>query len=193
MYTELDIVNDVLAGPGYAPVATTDTRHPAVRDALRQIDLARKALLKQKWWFNHYYSVLPRQPDRRIMLPQYTTSVIAADSSFLSAYAQRGRYLYNVVDQTYEFDADVSAFVTVAPPIEHLPPVAQDVVRCAARLRFYVEKGGTAKGQLMDRELTEARGYLTQEHLQQSKANWLSSPMGAHKYIVPFQNAWKQE
>ena len=193
MYTELDIVNDVLAGPGYAPVASTDTRHPAVRDAVRQVQVAYRSLLLSKWWFNHYYVVLPRQPDNRILLPQHTASVIPHESSYLKAMVQRGRYLYNVAEQNFFFSADVPAFVTVALPVEDLPPAAQEVVRCMARLRYYIEKGGQAKAQIMDRELKDARGLLLQEHLQQSKANWLSSPMGAHKYIVPFQNEWRQE
>lgn len=193
MYTELEIVNDVLAGPGYAPVASVDVVHPAVRDAVRQVDLARRELLMKKWWFNHYKTTLPLQPDNRILLPLHTTSVIPTGSSFLLAVVQRDRYLFDLANQTFTFAAPVEAYVTVSTALEDMPPAAQSVVRTVARLRYYIEKGGQAKAQLMDRERVEAFGVFNQEHLQQSKTNWQNSVMGSHKYIVPFNKEWRQE
>ena len=193
MYTELEILNDVLAGPGYAPVANVDIVHPAVRDALRQIDKARKEVLTRKLWFNHYKTTLPRQPDNRIMLPLNTIAVTPVCSRFLSAVVQRDRYLFDLANGTAEFDADVEAYITLAVALEDMPPVAQAYVQALARLRYYVEKGGQAKAQIMDREVKDALGALNQEHLQQSKTNWQNSPMGSHKYMVPFQTEWRQE
>lgn len=104
---ELEALNMLLKLIGSNTVNDVTTNHPDVANARTTLDRIRKRAQKRGWWYNIDYNVI-FQPD-----PTTKEIVIAKEIvSFVgdrNLHVVRGGKLYNKIDQTFQFEENITA------------------------------------------------------------------------------------
>lgn len=129
IFTQLDVVNDMLGLLGEAGVNSLDTEHPLVARGLAYLKVANAREQARGWWFNTESVTLTPTADGEIILPQETLQVDPI--SPCEQYAQRGRLLYKLEagnGSPTKFTASVQVWLVRQVAFEDLPTQAQLLV-----------------------------------------------------------------
>lgn len=173
LYTELDVVNDMLGLMGESPVSTLDEDHPLVPTARSTLRTTNATTQAAEWWFNVEFPVLTPQTDGRIYLPNNTTS---ADS--LTEYPRltvRGNTLYNLDAGTDQFTSRLKVRLHRVVDFEAAPLSMRAFVAAQAKLKFVrAYDGDKTKLQLLMDEVKETRAATTTEHIRNASVNLLN-------------------
>lgn len=134
--SKLTVVNECLKTMSEAPLNTlVNEDHPFIASALSSLDLAIIRELSLPWWFNSEFATL--QPDavtKKISVPQNCLDI---DPSTGGGYiVQRGRYLYDRANQTFEFTDAVSVKFNSWVDFEDMPLNFRMYVMYSAVLDF---------------------------------------------------------
>ena len=136
--TQLDVVNDMLATLGEAPVNEISDGHPLVPTGVRMLSTANAREQTKSWWFNKELTDLAPDNTGTIYLPTDTLRVDPQEPSL--HYVQRGRRLYKpyapASEDKYKFSHTVRCWLVRLVPFEDLPPPAQMAFSFAAQLDF---------------------------------------------------------
>lgn len=194
-FSKLDVVNSLLGKLGQRPVNDLNTTHPLVPTALGYVDRHVSAIQARPWWFNTEYPTLSPQVDtKRIMLPQDTASVDGFDKC--PRVSARGRWLYNLDDSTYEFEAPLRVALRRLLPFEDLPVLGRQYVQALAVREWLTDRDGDGeKLRQAAIDVAAAWSQLHQEHIRSSQRNLLtrSSTLTRLHSIMggsPFTDRW---
>lgn len=132
---KLTVVNECLKCMSEAPLNTlVNEDHPFIASALSSLDLVMLRELSTPWWFNSEFATLhPDAVTKRISLPQNCLDIDPRAGGSVTA---RGRWLYNLHTQSYEFDSAQSVSYVAFVPFEDLPIIFKVYVMYAAVLDF---------------------------------------------------------
>lgn len=172
LYTELDIVNRGLGLLGQLPVNEISTPHPMVPAILLHLGTSNKDVQAREWWFNTEKVTLSPQTDKRILVPNDTVSIDAVDTRV--RVTQRGRYLFNPITSSYEFDGPIDVQIHRLVPFAELPATAQRYVGTQALMRVQASIDGDGpRYRDLATENQEAWFAITSEDTRNRGANLL--------------------
>lgn len=181
-----DAVNICLRYIGEAPVPagvdidSLDPLHEAyqARDMLEEMS---GDLQSTGWWFNRESWTFQPDINKRIGVPSNVLSLTADDD-----VVNRGGSLYNRADQSFEFDAEVSATVIFKWDFETLPTVfAKWVTYETARdLQDFLRGDNTVDAKL-EQQAFKAKLRVDREHLAQSNFNLISGTRLVDRTSIP--------
>ncbi len=134
--SKLTVVNECLKTMSEAPLNTlVNEDHPFIASALSSLDLAIIRELSLPWWFNSEFATL--QPDavtKKVSVPQNCLDI---DPSTGGGYiVQRGRFLYDRANQTFEFDEPIGIKFNSWVDFEDMPLNFRMYVMYSAVLDF---------------------------------------------------------
>lgn len=176
MYTQLDVVNEMLALLGELPVNDLLTQHPSVPAALARLRTSGVLLQSDMFWFNtEDVTLTPQSGNKRIVVPGDAASI----DSYTRApeVAVRGGYLYNLTAGTFEFDEPIKARLLRVLPFEQLPFSVRRWVAAHAKLAFQNTLDADAnKTRELEREYETARVAVNAEHIRNKRVNMLNRP-----------------
>lgn len=135
--TELDAINTMLAAIGEAPINLLSGALPAdVAVAVNTLQETMREVQLEGWHFNteEDFPLLPGQ-DGRILLAPTIVRVWKEDPDNQDI-VQRGQYLYDRTNHTYQFDGEVRAFILSLLPFDALPEAFRWYVTLRAARRF---------------------------------------------------------
>lgn len=174
-YTELDVVNDMLATLGESPLNSIDEDHPLTAAALRVLRMVNLGEQAKEWWFNKELITLVPDPVSKFI---YTPAdAISVDPVVVGQnYVQRGRRLYDTARGSYEFDVPVQCNLVRQLPFEDCPPLFQTYVSITCQIKFQKDYDGDAtKASLLQQEWKVAWATFNAEHIRCVSANLLNT------------------
>ena len=173
--TELEAVNYLLDAIGATGVNSLTLGHPAVDSARIRLEQATRRVQQKGLWFNKDYNVTlsPEAVTKRILL-QDVRSVQTNNR----VWVQRGKYLYNRLAQTYQFEEDVCIPILIRYiTFEDMPDIAQDVAVYQAAAEFVGHELGDPNKVQAERQLEAgAKIELHAEHLRNEQFNVFDNP-----------------
>lgn len=174
-YTELDVVNDMLATLGESPLNSIDEDHSLTASALRVLRVVNLAEQAKEWWFNkELITLVPDPVSKFVYTPADAISVDPVDTQ--QNYVQRGRRLYNTATGSYEFDAPIRCNLVRQLPFEETPPLFQTYVSVTCQIKFQKDYDGDAtKASLLQKEWQVAWATFNAEHIRCVSANLLNT------------------
>lgn len=186
--TELDVLNEMLATMGEAPLNQIDEDHPYVAAGKRFLATSNRRVQGAGWWFNK--EVLTLQPDATSKFVYVPLDIISCDADegyCRYRYIQRGTRLYDLSNGSYEInERTVRVFVIRLIPFEDLPPAAQDAVALDAVLAFQENyDADQQKTVQVTMKAGRAMMQLNSEHTRQVNANYIhNTSVGAKLSVV---------
>lgn len=160
----LSAVNEVLPKLGEHPVTSTEAQSPTLAVVIPQIKSTLRNLLTQGWWFNT--SRVKFFPDSEKFVDTPVGLLKFIPEAGVTAVA-RGERFYDIVKQSYEFDAPFSGAITTLLDFEELPEsVAQRVLYEALVIIYATDIGLEQVIQIWDGMAKAAQASMEAEHLQ---------------------------
>ncbi len=141
MSVRLDIINSMLATTGTAKLAASDVGHPDYVAADQILDYVLDEFSGRALWFNHSCRTLAPNTDNRIVVPSNSVACDPSDTSL--NYVQRGQYLFDMNNYTFDIESAVECIIQTAIDLEDMPPVAIQYIRASARFQYFVDKDGS--------------------------------------------------
>lgn len=176
--TELDAVNDLLATVGEFPVASVSDPNPLVGSARRILAQTLTREQSRGWWFNRRKLTLEAGTNLtyplRVELP---ATVLSVDPYWRHKdYVQRGTFLYDRTEGTYDIGESVECDVIEELTIDQLPASAAAYFVSLACVRFSKAYDGDAsKLRSLETEVQLARVPFHAEHVRNSDVNLYES------------------
>lgn len=181
MLTELNIINEMLAATGTAPVTASDTRHPSYVKASNKLDVVSGAVQNLGYWFNTTYATLNLSDDNEIFVPKGTLSVDAVKRKI--NVTKRGQRLYNLDTRNFEFEEAVKVKLVTQLDFEDMPDTVKQYIRQKARFEFYLDEDGTEpKLSNYRASVAEAWTLLYRENLRNKDTNYFDGPNAANDF-----------
>lgn len=175
--TELDVVNDMLAGLGELPMNSLDEGHPLAPTAIRVLRTANTRVQSMKWWFNRELVELYPDVNGDIYVPNDTLQVDPVDRG--KSYVQRGRRLYKPYEPTlaakYTFTTKVRCWLLREIPFEDVPISVGYLISYSAQMDFMKSYDADAqKYQQLSQDYMAALRTANSENIRATGANMLS-------------------
>jgi hypothetical protein len=174
--SQLDVVNECLAGLGELPVNSVEDGHPLIPPAIRALALANTREQGKSWWFNRELVELSPDTSGNIYVPNDALSVDGVDRR--RNVVMRGRRLYqpferNLADK-YSFTKNVVCWLVREVPFEDLPSNVQLMVSLSAQYNYLKSyDADPQKVGLIRNSLLEAMRTVNTEHIRNEQANLL--------------------
>lgn len=176
--TELEAVNVMLSNIGESPVNTLDDSDVVdagiAKTILRSVS---REVQARGWWFNTdlQRSFTPTT-DSRIQLPQNTLRVDTAGTDRVEKnFVQRGRFLYDAANHTYDITEDAILNIVVGLDFEELPESARRYINLRAARIFQERMLGTPTiSAFNERDEVVALSMLQSEDMEASDLNMLN-------------------
>lgn len=188
---ELDVINEMLATMGEAPLNQIDEDHPYVAAGRRFLASTNRKVQAYGWWFNtEYPNVVPDPTSGFIYLPEDVISAESIRGLCYNRYTQRGRRLYDITNGTFEItESPVYLKIIREVPYEEVPPTAQDAIAQNAVLRF--QKNYDADPQKtaeQNADAADAMIILKSENTRQMKVNFINRTTAGAKVaaVTPY-------
>lgn len=177
IYTQGDVVNEMLGLLGEAPVNDIDVEHPLIAAGLSHLRTANAREQGRGWWFNTERTTLTPTGEGEILLPTDILTIDPIDGSLQAA--QRGTRLYNLSPGTanpYTFTSPIECGLIRLLPFEDLPTGAQALVSLSAQYSFIVFFDGDAqKIDAIRLQLRDALVTLNAENIRAKDVNMLNN------------------
>lgn len=175
--TQLDVVNACLATMGETPLNTLEDDHSYKAAALSYLTQVNLIEQKRGWWFNsEYVELVPDATSGYIYVPQDAIAVKTVDRWCKPAFAQRGKRLYNVAQNSYVWTTNVVVDLVRQIPFEDLPYHAADTVQYGTVMRFQREyDGDNTRYNQLSQDYGRARAELNAENTRNKRPNLLST------------------
>lgn len=179
VFTELDVVNDMLGAMGELGINTLVNAHPLATKGRNILKTCSAREQSKGWWFNTEVIELAPTSDGKIVLPD---DILKLDPVAPQLnYAMRGGYLYKLStargEDPYKFDMHITVQLVRLLSFDDLPAPAQDFISLSAQRDFMVDMDGDSLkiSELKDQR-REAWLTLNSEHIRAVDANLLKNP-----------------
>ena len=177
MFTELDVVNEMLSTMGITPLNGLSEDNPDTANCRRIIDTCNKTTQGTGWWFNREEIDLFADADSGfIYIPGDTLSCDPVCERGYYQVVVRGRRLYNTLDNTYVFPAGakVKCKLIRLVPFDDLPVLAQRAVMLAAVIKFQQNyDADNTKSQFIMQEYAKSMIDLKSENIRNMNSSLL--------------------
>ena len=192
--TELEAINVMLTNIGESPVTTLDDSDVVdagiARTILKSIN---REVQTQGFWFNTDINrTFQPTADNRIQLPVNTLRVDTSGTDRYSKnYVQRGRFLWDRENHTYDIEEEVILTVVVGLDFDELPESARRYITVRAARIFQERMLGTptisqfnAQDELMARSAFLSEDMEAADHNMLSDSNSTQSILGRHFFTM---------
>lgn len=180
--TQLDVVNACLATMGETPLNTLEDDHSYKAAALSYLTQTNRIEQKRGWWFNSEYVELVPDVSKFIYIPLDAIAVKTVDRWYTPPYAQRGKRLYNIEKNNYEWEQNLVVDIVRLLSFDDLPFHAADVVGYGTVMRFQREfDGDTTRYNQLTQDYARARAELSAENTRNKRPNLLATPSNRYK------------
>jgi len=174
--TKLEVVNGCIATLGEQPLNSLDDEHVYKQAALDYLEASNRRTQKPGLWFNSEFITL--QPDatsKYISVPQDAIRIERLPLD-VRRFAQRGRRLYNLADNSFMWDYPMQVALVRLIPFEDVPFDGQDAIALTAILRFQmVYDGDNARYQQIDRDRARATTEMRAQNIREMDPNLLDT------------------
>jgi hypothetical protein len=181
LMTELEALNQMLAAIGQGQITSLTGSLPKdASTALFLLEQKSREVQEEGWHWNteHDYEIEPDAGTSGISLPDTTVRAQQYFHGYSSRYdlpevAQHGASgLYNLTDQTYEFDDTVHLTIVHHLEWDKLPPSARKYIAASATAEFIMAvTANTQRARAYQAREFKARGNLEVEESRTSGAN----------------------
>lgn len=184
--TKLEAVNVMLTNIGETPVSSLEDEQvidAAMAESI--LDNVTREVQTQAWHWNTDLQIkLTRNIEKRIVLAPNIMRVAPSGPDAQLAIVQRGRFLYNRMSNTYEFDHDITVDATIALPFDEMPEVARRYVTLRSARMFQERMISSDRLSAMDR-MDEYKAYsdLLNEEAQVGGYNALTGSHSARRIM----------
>lgn len=134
--TAVEAVNLMLTYAGFPEVSSIDTSIPHVDKADKTLNRVSREVqaMKLKCNYEYKYPLTPNAVTKEINIPSNTLRI---DGFYVSTdITERGGKLYNIKDQTYEFDDIVEVDIVFMLDFEDLPKIVKNYIMIKATRKF---------------------------------------------------------
>lgn len=176
--TKLEAINEIIGTLGEAPVNTlVEPENVDVMNAIRMLESVTTSILARGWTFNtlRNYAMVPDSNTKRI---HWNNNILQMSLSDKRVMRNRGGLLYDVTNNTEEFDATVEAEVIVLVPFEELPQAFRNYITIRTSRLFNARYLGD---EVMLRELQQEESQAYMEAMEYEigleKNSMLSNPV----------------
>lgn len=138
--TRLEIINQMLAVLGTAPLTSEDEQHPDYIEASAQLAVVEDATNSMGWWYNKVTLTLSQTVDGEVILPAGTLSVDPKDQQ--DGLVWRGNRLFDPKNNTFNIGRTVEAKVLLDYDLAELPVHAQLYMLAEGKYTYYLNKDG---------------------------------------------------
>ena len=184
----LDAVNTCLRYIGEMPVPPTvdidslSELHEAkiIRTTLQQTS---REYQTRGWWFNkESWRFLPNSATGTIAIPVTVISLYGTSNTVLN----RGGFLYDVDNQSLDFDDGVDCEVIWEVPFENLPSSFADLVTYATAkdIQAFL-RGDTAADKRLSERIAQSYTLVQKEHLNYTKPNRIQGNRLVNRTSIP--------
>lgn len=172
----LDIVNACLATMGETPLNTLEDDHSYSAAAQEKIKRAHSDVCAKSYWFNtEWVKAVPQADSKFIYIPQDVLRVESRSQCGLFRVTQRGRRLYDVGRNRYEFNGPVVIKIARFLDWDELPYAAQQFIRDDAVLAFQSDfDGDRIKYERLIGYRMQSLADLRAEDIRQKRINLLA-------------------
>lgn len=133
--TELDAINQILSAIGSDPVMSLeDNLDIDIVNARRLLLDTSRTIQRQGWDFNKVTKTL--NPDKDTKKISWDNTIISLTSDDDNTYVKRGEYLYDLTNDTYEFDKGIEVTIIYGVDFEDLPDCFKNYVTAKTALDF---------------------------------------------------------
>lgn len=184
--TKLDVVNACLATMGETPLNTLLDDHSYKAAALSTLAQVNNIEQKRGWWFNsEYITLTPDAISSYIYIPNDAIAIKTIDRWYTLPFAQRGKRLYNVSKNVYEWDTPLCVDLVRLLPFDDLPFHAADVVQYGTVMRFQREfDGDNTRYSQLAQDYARARAELSAENTRNRRPNLLATQSNLTKMAL---------
>lgn len=196
MFTELDVVNEMLSTMGVVPLNALNEDSPDVANCRRILDICNKSIQGEGWWFNkEEVTLIADAASGYIYVPNDAVSIDIVEERGPYQSSIRGRRVYNNKDNTFVYPQNhkvVCRYVRLIP-FKDLPVLAQRVVMLSAVIKFQqAYDADNTKTQMYMQEYGQAYINLKSEHIrnQNSSLLWRRSAVNTLNRINGYRNRW---
>jgi len=172
----LNIVNACLATMGETPLNTLEEDHSYKAAAEDKVRRAHDSVCSRSLWFNtEWVEAVPQADTKQIYLPGDVQKVQARSRCGNYRIVQRGRRLYDVGRNRYEFDRSVVIKISRKLDFDLLPYEAQQFINDDAVLAFQSDfDGDRIKYDRLAAYRQQSLYLLNAEDIRQKKINLLA-------------------
>lgn len=143
--TELEAVNEILRNDGEAPVASLDeSGFSEAADAYSKLTHATRQHQSKGWAYNtDYERKFTPDVSNEIILPSNTLWINPTYASQSLSIIERGRKLYDLQNNTYEFSAPVYLDICQMLQFTEMPTAMRDYVTIVAARKYQAQSTGS--------------------------------------------------
>ena len=174
--TELDIINQMLATTGTAPLTAGSTQHPLYTKAKNKLRIVSRQVQSMRWWYNTSILTLTPNAEGHIVVPQGTTRADPVDSC--SFVIRRGQKLVDTANNTFVFDGPILTEIVQMFDYEDLPAPVSAYIMARARQEYYADEDGADARKLADYKAQTLQAWqsLQTTHLAARDVNYFNNP-----------------
>lgn len=156
--SELDAINIILSSVGSDPVNSLDDEADVdMANAKNLLEQTSRNIQRKGWDFNTYtYTMKPDVYTKKIL---WDNRIIKFKSRDGNTYAKRGNYVYDMTNQTFEFENDIVLTAILALDFEDLPDCFKNYIAARAAIDFQARYFG-------DQQVSQDLQYNMQEAYQ---------------------------
>lgn len=182
--TKLDAINEIIGAMGEAPVDTLeDNENVDVMNALRMLEAGLKEVQVNGWTFNtiNEFVLIPDEETKRIL---WDNTILSIQFKEKRIVRKRGDYLYDVTNNTDQFEEPLTAKVIQYVPFEEMPQIFRQYITIRVARRFvsrYLgdptimqelqQEEAQAYMQMMEAEITLEKSNILTNHAVQDYMN----------------------
>lgn len=175
--SKLDAVNEIIGAMGEAPVDTLEnSENVDTINAIRMLEAEMRAIQVMGWTFNTV--------DPFIMIPDDNSKHILWDDSILSiqfadnrVVRKRDEWLYDVTNNTDQFDAPLEAKVIQYVPFEEMPQVFRQYITVRTANHFVARYlGDPTIMQELQKEEAQAYMQMMEKEITLERSNIIQNP-----------------
>lgn len=182
--TKLDAINEIIGAMGEAPVDTLeDNENVDIMNALRMLEAGLKEVQVNGWTFNtiNDFVLIPDEETKRIL---WDNTILYIQFNEKRIVRKRGDYLYDVTNNTDQFEAPLTAKVIQYVPFEEMPQVFRQYITVRVARRFVArylgdptimqelqQEEAQAYMQMMEAEITLEKSNILTNHAVQDYMN----------------------
>jgi hypothetical protein len=172
--TKLDAVNICLSSMGQPKVTDLTGTAPDAEVAADIVDEVSRKVQNKGWHWNREYHTLTPDANKNILVPSNAVHIDTDRTSIDINVAVRGSRLYNLKDNTYEFDHEVKVCFVVYLNFPDLPASAKDYIATHSA-RIFQERmlGSTALTNFTEKDELRAWAIMVSEDNKLADRNML--------------------
>ena len=171
----IDIINECLRTQELDAIESIDVDYePYAAEANSLIDKVNKELQSTGCYFNKYSTVLQKNSNNEIILPANTLYFYAKDISLL--YTIRNNKLYDLKNQTFEFEKDVEGDIVILVDVIETPYDFYNYVYYSVVYEFLLTKEGEQMKQRYLMKMQDAKRNYTSTNSLMLNMNSINNP-----------------